>query len=462
MPDRKQQLIDEAKALHESNLEGLVGEDAERFNAIVEEVEEIKTREADTQVRAAKLLDMVRGGNVRLESSCGAAAHVGASERDVFMRAVDGEVKAGRVSAESAENAERLASSGSEMDNAVTRKLMTETATSEYFGAFAKLHNGAQGHLRWTPQEAESFRRVEELKRSMNIGTGSAGGDLIVPFALDPSIVVTNDGAVDPMRSIARVERISGTNTARFVTSAGVSTAWKAEEAELDDGSATLAEVDIECHKLTSFVPFSYELHEDAGIVSELSRLINDAVANETADKFVNGSGSGEPTGLITALVAADVNVIDPSTAEEFNLVDIFNVANALAPRWRANGTFGASFRFLNETAAFQTENGSLQFPTVQETPRSLLGSPAVEISNMASAAIDPSATSTANQVLVFGDFRQFVIVDRYPLSVELVNNLFGSNQRPTGQRGIVAHHRVGSDLLTANAFALLDIPTAA
>jgi HK97 family phage major capsid protein len=54
------------------------------------------------------------------------------------------------------------------------------------------------------------------------------------------------------------------------------------------------------------------------------------------------------------------------------------------------------------------------------------------------------------------GDFRYFVIVDRIGMDIEVVNHLMGSNQRPTGQRGIYAMWRNTSKVLDANAFRVL------
>lgn len=64
--------------------------------------------------------------------------------------------------------------------------------------------------------------------------------------------------------------------------------------------------------------------------------------------------------------------------------------------------------------------------------------------------------------VLLYGDFTNFVIVDRVGTTMELVPHLFGANQRPTGQRGALLWFRTGSDVVIPNAFRLLDVPTTA
>jgi len=47
-------------------------------------------------------------------------------------------------------------------------------------------------------------------------------------------------------------------------------------------------------------------------------------------------------------------------------------------------------------------------------------------------------------------------------MSVELVPHVFGSNQRPTGQRGLYAFWRNSSKVLVDKAFALLTVKAGA
>ena len=55
----------------------------------------------------------------------------------------------------------------------------------------------------------------------MSIGTGSAGG-FAIPFVLDPSIMLTSTGALNPVRQVARQVTISGAREWRGVASDGV------------------------------------------------------------------------------------------------------------------------------------------------------------------------------------------------------------------------------------------------
>jgi predicted phage gp36 major capsid-like protein len=106
----------------------------------------------------------------------------------------------------------------------------------------------------------------------------------------------------------------------------------------------------------------------------------------------------------------------------------------------------------LNTLRQFETTAGALKFPSLHDNPPRLLGRAANELSNM-------TGTITAaqnNHILLYGDFSNFTIVDRFPSTLELIPILFGANRRPTGQRGAFLWARVGSDSVVDNSFRLL------
>jgi HK97 family phage major capsid protein len=79
-----------------------------------------------------------------------------------------------------------------------------------------------------------------------------------------------------------------------------------------------------------------------------------------------------------------------------------------------------------------ETSNGALKFPSLQNDPASLLGRPWNEASFM------DNTVAAGKHPLVYGDFSNFVVTQRVGATVELIPHLFGSNQRPTGQRGLL------------------------
>jgi HK97 family phage major capsid protein len=104
----------------------------------------------------------------------------------------------------------------------------------------------------------------------------------------------------------------------------------------------------------------------------------------------------------------------------------------------------------LNSLRQAETSNGALKLPSLQNDPPTLLGRPAHESSNM------DAAISSGKNLLVYGDFSQYVITQRVGSSLELIPHLFGANRRPTGQRGAWLWARYGADSINDAAFRLL------
>jgi HK97 family phage major capsid protein len=62
---------------------------------------------------------------------------------------------------------------------------------------------------------------------------------------------------------------------------------------------------------------------------------------------------------------------------------------------------------------------------------------------------------------MIFGDFKQFLIVDRIGMTVEMVPHVLGANRRPTGQRGVYAVWMNNSKILVPDAFRRLSMKQA-
>lgn len=319
----------------------------------------------------------------------------------------------------------------------------------------------------WTPEEREAFQRAA-------MSLTDANGGYAVPFVLDPTVISTKDANTNPYRRFSRVETTVGDNW-NGITSAGVTASFDAEAAEVSDDSPTLGAAAIQVHMARAFVRASIELTQDwATIEQNLRALIQEAKDDLEGIKFTTGSGSGEPYGIITALDDGSYE-LDPTTAETFAIADIYKVANALPPKYRLATLDGSdeSESRANWIADYSTYNKIRQFDTAGGAglweylgggrPPKLLGFKAYEVSAMRGFSDIDAAATAENPVLVLGDFRNYVIVDRIGLNIEFIPHLFHtSNNLPSGQRGWFAYWRVGADSVNDAAFRMLDIDTAA
>jgi HK97 family phage major capsid protein len=300
---------------------------------------------------------------------------------------------------------------------------------------------------------------VQTEQRAMSL-TDNAGGYL-APLVVDPAVLLTSNGSTNPLRAISRVVQTIS-DSWNGITSAGVTAEWTAEAAEVADASPTLGSPSIPVYKGDAFVPFSFEVGMDAtNFMQELGKLLLDGADQLTATAYTVGSGTGQPTGVITGVAAVGGSVVSPTTVETFAAADLYKVQNALPPRFQPNASWNANLAILNTIRQFETTNGSLKFPELAQNPPQLLGRAVYEISNM-DGAINATATEN-NYVLLYGDFKQFVVVDRLGNALELVSHLFHTaNNRPSGQRGALLWFRTGSNVVVPQAFRLLNVATTA
>lgn len=384
---------------------------------------------------------------------------------DFYERArvnIDTAAGAGQLPDHAADKATGLLENGSETERSIAARWAAAAGDPAYRTAFAQLlADPERGHLLWTPEEADAYRRVASvgnLMRSMST-TGNAGGYMI-PLTLDPAIMLTSDGSNNPLRRLARVVQ-TATNAWQGVTSAGATSEWKAEAVEVADGSPTLANPSIPVFFGDAFVPYSFEVGMDAeNFLGELTKVLVDSADNLQAAAYTTGNGTTAPQGIVTGLVGT-ASEINGGGTEAIIAADAVTLQNALPARFSGNASWLGHIATLNTFAAFETTNGALRYPSLQDNPPRLLTKPWYEVSNM-DGSINAAATAN-NYVLIYGDVRAgFIIVDRIGSTIELIPHLMGANRRPTGERGALLWFRTGSEVVVPQALRLLDIPTTA
>ncbi|MED7929312.1 phage major capsid protein [Nonomuraea sp. LP-02] len=434
----------------------------QRFDSLTDELESL-TREE----RQHRLDRITSGSNLKTERGTPGSSSDeydydpaegrprGGSTRDQAMRAIE----RAAIPAEAQEKAERLLGQGAPVHRSLAERWVLATGSQAYERAFAHLvADPERGHLMWDEEERAAFAAVQKLRGEMRaLSLTDNEGGYMVPFHLDPAILLTSGGSVDPMRRLARVVQTSS-DVWHGVTSAGVTASWRPEEEEASDDSPSFGQPSIPVHKGNAWVPFSIEIGMDmVGTTQELGRLLVDAADQLQATAFATGTGTNQPKGIVTAL-AGTASEINGSGTEVLTAADPFTLQNALPPRFRPRAEWMAALPIINTLRQFETTNGSLKFPELANG--NLLGRPISENSNM-DGSLNPAATAS-NFVMIYGDFANYVIVDRIGTTIELVPHLFGPNRRPTGQRGLYMYFRTGGDVVVPEAFRMLDVPTTA
>ena len=458
-----------------AEIDEISDEDNTRLESHLEEWATLTAEEAPLAERAERV-DAVRAATVTREEGDGAAAAesirdsfnavIRPDAADVFdMRSLNA-VEPTRIRSELRTRALRAVESGpSYMTDEHRESAERVIRTDDRLGTKARyiLEHGSPEYHEWfqeyleNPAGGPTQGRSERAAMSL---TGANGGYL-VPFTLDPTIILTSDGTTNPFRAIASQVSIT-TDDWNGVTSAGVTAEWIAEATEVADATPTFAQPTITVHKADAYLQGSMEVVADSGVSGEISGLIADAKANLEAAAFATGTGSGQPYGIVTELNLVTASRVAGSSgaagAADFVLADVYAVANALGPRNRPNSSWVAEQSTLNRIRRFgEGSVGASAFWTDlgPGIPSQLLGRPVYE-----SSAMDSTIVSGSNDnILILGDFRRgYKIVDRMGLELQYNPMVLGSNRRPTGEVAWVAFWRVGARAVDPNAFRMLRV----
>lgn len=338
---------------------------------------------------------------------------------------------------------EMLRNRGVNVHGALSRHIIA-TGRPAYRSAFAKLVR-MEGAPYLTAEEAAALDEV----RAINITTDGQGGYLM-PFTLDPTVILVNDGRTNPVRQLATV-RTTMTDNWQGVNTAGITASWDAESEEVSDDSPTFTQPSIQIHSIKAFIPFTVEAEDDFdGLAQDATMMFNDTVDELEATAFATGTGTGEPFGLVTALVAAGSVVSGGAT---YDRPDLYAVSDAVPDRYDPGAVWLMHRAIISLTRELGVDDDPVRH-IGGGAPPELLDRPLYKYSKL------DGVIATGNNYIAFvGDLAQcYRINDRIGLAVERVPMLFGANGRPTGERGWFARKRLGANVVNASAGRLLNI----
>jgi HK97 family phage major capsid protein len=366
--------------------------------------------------------------------------------RDNALRAVElNHYDSSSDETEARSNVDRLLRRVDDKDGTLARRILT-TGSPAYDRAFGKVAFAGN---------TDGLNNEE--RAALAVGATTTGG-FAVPFSLDPTVILTDSGVVNPVRQISRVVQIVGKQW-QGVTSAGITVSRAAEAAEAGDNAPTIAQPTVTPTRVQGFVPFSFEIDQDwSQMRGELATMFSEAKDTEEATSFVTGSGvDPNPEGVVTGVAAVGASVIQAVTVAGIAASDLYLLVDALPPRHVANASWLGNKSIYNRVRQLDVNGGANLWARLADgRPSRLIDFPVYEASTMNTTMVD------ASELLLLGDFKKFLIVDRIGMSVELIPHLFHTgNNRPSGQRGMYAVWRNSSKVLDPNAFRVLTGNTA-
>lgn len=301
-----------------------------------------------------------------------------------------------------------------------------------------------------TVEEQRAFQTAQMIE-ARALSTSDTGG-VTVPVQIDPTIIPSSNGAINPFRRISRVITTTS-HQWQGVTSAGITAQYRAQGATMTDNSPALVAPTLTPERADAFVPFTWEAAADWGALeTDLAVLMQDAKDVLEASKFAVGGGTAEPVGVMNGAGT----VVGTSAATAFAVGDLYALEAALPARFQPNASWVSNNSMYQKVRQFDTSGGAnLWVQLAADNPPTLIGYPAYKASSVGTYA---GTLGYGAKWGILGDFNYYAIVDRVGLQVRMIDNLFNGNTTggltyPVGMSGLVCYWRNTADTLSSNAF---------
>ena len=292
-------------------------------------------------------------------------------------------------------------------------------------------------------QQQIVLQRAREVRNTMSTGTGSEGGYL-VPNEFSRTL-------------LEALKAFGGVREAVTVmpTSTGASMDWPttdatSEEGELVGENASVSHADpqfgtksLDTYKFSSkTVAVPFELLQDSQIDLEahIRGRLQERLGRITNKLFTVGTGTNQPTGLVTASASGKIGATGKTTDVDFD--DLIDLEHALDPAYRMGG--GVGYMFHDSTLKVlkkkkDSQNRPLWIPGYDiKEPDMINGKPYIINQHM------PVMAAGAKSIL-FGDFSRYIVRDVMQV---MLFRMTDSKYTEKGQVGFLAFMRSGGNLM--------------
>lgn len=290
-----------------------------------------------------------------------------------------------------------------------------------------------------TTHDPEHLKHVKALSEGDN-----ASGGYLVPTEFRAQLVEDlKDSPV--MRSLVTVIPMASDSLELPTLASDVQTSWGSENTAISTTTARFGTLTFAPYRLNTMMYTSRELVADSAIsvVPLITRLFTQAIGRAEDTAIINGSGTGQPTGLMTGI--ASISGIDNGNDDAVLADNIKRLPFRLGTQYRRNARWVMNSISLGQIAALrESSSGAFLFKEGIEglTPHTLAGYPVFEQNDM------PLDT------LLFGDFSYYYLADREQMSVETTTQGAGTFEKH--QVAIKVVERIDGKPAIYNAFKKL------
>lgn len=275
-------------------------------------------------------------------------------------------------------------------------------------------------------------------------GTNSLGG-FTVPTDLANRIIESMK-AYGGMLSVADILITDGGNPLNFPTNDDTSA--KAVLVS-EGGSATVQDTTFAQKTLNAFmyrdlVKLSYELIQDSAfdIEAYIVRLMGTRFGRAANESLTTGTGSSQPNGVVTASTLGKT----AASATAFTFAEVLDLVHSVDPEYRRNGRFmmhDSVLAYIKKLSIGASDARPLWQPSfIVGEPATIDGFQYVINQDM------DSTINTASKIILFGDFRQYLVRQVRTLQISRNESLYMA----TGEIGYFGFARWDGELLNTAA----------
>jgi len=352
-----------------------------------------------------------------------------------------------RVEAIAAEERQIKETAGKQSELAIAEPTIKEeargVATAAYRSAFMQFLRGGKSSL----SHAEYRDLIE--------GTNTAGGYIAPMFAdgqanMQDMIIETMNDAQN-FSPNATSFNIEGQVTIPTETSTG-SAAWIAAEGDAyTESDPAFGQLTLTPHKAGTLTQISEELLQDA--VVNLEAFVASNIGRKFAllleNAFVNGSGSGQPTGITDSATQPLV----ASSTTEVTFEELMTLFYSVKESYRQNGSWLMATASVKALRNLKYSGGTQAF--IWE-PSMALGSPDTILGRPVVISDSCEAMTAANKPILFGDLSYYYIAYNAGVSIQRLDELYAAN----GLIGIRGSLRVDGELTQSEAVQSIKMAT--
>lgn len=278
-----------------------------------------------------------------------------------------------------------------------------------------------------------NFRQVSNVLQE---GVDADGGYL-VPDEYDTRLIQKLEEN-NIVRSLATTIKTSGEHKINIASTTPAAN-WVEEGGQLTFGETAFDQKILDAHKLHVAVKVTEELLYDNafGLENFLIDSFGKAIGNAEENAFLNGTGSGQPTGIF-ATKDGGTYITAKTTGADAIIELVYNLKRA----YRKNAAFIMNDKMIATIRTYKDNNGAYMWQPalVQGEPDRLLGYPVY------------TSQYAPEDSIAFGDFSYYNIGDRGVRSFKQLTELFAGN----GMIGYVAKERVDGKLVLPEAVQIL------